>query len=104
MAKMTCLYKFPCHPEEMFRKSIKTMDDSKKMLRIEGIKMIANLSQDFTQKDMDGKVYVDVLDGDIVGFDVSGLMGIPSMRALCVGNRRVQLGKMTAHNWCTMRV
>ena len=102
--KSICRYEFPCHPEYMFKQSDPYLRQSARTLRVQAIEMIANLSQQFSQSELDNKVYADVLDGEILGFDLSELVGFPDMKALCVGNSRVKLGSLSASNWCTMRV
>ena len=76
------------------------MCQTTRVLRVDAIRMIAELSQQFSQSDLDDKVFADISDGEIVGFDFSELNGMPSM---CIGNRRVKLGNLTADNWCNMR-
>lgn len=104
MSRTTCYYRFPCHPEEMFRNSPKLSDESR-MLRINMIKQLAELSSHFPQEDLDTKVYADVEDDEIVGFDMAELQGVPDMSQItCVGTRRIPLGQLSAAAWTTMRV
>lgn len=104
MSRYVCNYRFPCHPEQMFRDSPKLSDEAR-MLRVEVIKQLAELSTHFGQEDLDTKVYADVEHGEIVGFDMAELLGFPGMsQVACVGTRRVPLGRLTAENWTTMRV
>ena len=88
----------------MFRNSAPTLSQSARVLRVEAIEVIAKLSQDYSQEDIDSKMYADVLDGEIVGYDVSELYGVPEMRAMCVGNKRVKLGDLSAQDWCSMHI
>lgn len=101
--KTICLYRFPCHPQEMIRNST-VRDQNKRMVRLQAIKMISELSQEFTQTELDNKIYVDVKGDDIVGFDFSELFGMNELRSMCVGNRQVSLINLTARNWCDMRI
>lgn len=104
MSRYVCNYRFPCHPEQMFRGSPKLSDEAR-MLRVEAIKQLAQLSAHFSQEDLDTKVHADVENNQIVGFDMAELLGFPGMsQVTCFGTRRIPLGRLTAENWTTMRV
>lgn len=100
--KITCYYKFPCHPKEMFDNSPSNMSDIVKNLRVQMISIIAELSSKYSQKELDNKLFVDIENGDIVGFDMSELMNISL--TFSDNSQRVPLGKLTAKHWQTMRV
>ena len=80
------------------------LTQSMRIFRIQFIKMITDMSQQYSQYELDTKVHADVLNGEIVGFDLSELVGMPEMRTMCIGNKRVKLGSLDASNWCTMTV
>jgi hypothetical protein len=101
--KITCNYKFPCHPADMFSKSPKALTQSTRNLRVYMINVIADLSQTFSQDEIDSKVFVDVDDSkQIIGLDVSQLV-LGSDGSMCVG-KPTRLGKMTVKNWTKMRM
>jgi hypothetical protein len=102
-APMTCHYMFPCHPAKMYEDTPSKMKNNTRMLRVEMITMIAQLSQQFSQEDLDTKIFVDIKNNDITGLDMAELFGMSGMN-LCVGNQRIPLGQLTATNWKTMRV
>lgn len=102
MAKLQCNYKFPCHPCEMFAESPLNMDSETKTLRVQIIKLIAELSEIFSQEDLDEKVYVDVdANNFIQGVDTSELIGLTFN--MCLG-RRVPLKHLTDANWKNMKL
>lgn len=66
------------------------------------ITKIADLSNSFSHDEIDMKTHVDINKrGEIIGFDVSALMGLPAC-SMCTG-RVKPLKKMTADSWTTMR-
>jgi hypothetical protein len=100
--KTTCFYKFPCHPKEMYDDSPPNLSNLSRLLRVQIIEMIANLSQSYTQEQLDTKLHVDVdEDNEIVGLDISELIGLPLN--MCEG-KRILLGTLTSDNWKTMKV
>lgn len=101
MARITCHYKFPCHPVDMFQDTPKRMTKETRMLRVHLINQIADLSQQFPQNKLDDCILIDVERGSIVGMDMMGLMFPGNM---CIGDKQIRLGQMTSVNWKTMRV
>lgn len=100
-----CRYRFPVHPREMFERSLPDMSEHARHLRVQLIQLLAELSQSFTQEDLDRKVVVDVQsDGDIVGLSLTSLFTHLDLPDLCVGARQVPLGDLTADAWTAMRV
>jgi hypothetical protein len=75
----------------MFRNSPKLSDEAR-MLRCEAIKQLAELSTNLSQQDLDTEIFVDVEGDEIVGFDLTALLGMPNV---CVGTR-IPLGRLTA--------
>ena len=102
MARFTCNYQFPIHPSEMFACTTGKMSDATRMLRVEMIRNLSALSQSHDQDTLDNKIFIDVHHGNIVGMDMNELT-MPGMN-MCLGNNRVALKNMTAHNWKTMKM
>jgi hypothetical protein len=100
MAKVTCNYQFPIHPAEMFKNN--NLSKDARILRTHMIQNIALLSQTHTQDTLDNKLYIDVEDGEIVGFDISELT-MPGAN-MCIGQQRIPLKNMKAKNWKTMKM
>ena len=98
----TCRYMFPLHPQEMFNKTPRNMDESTRMMRLEIIKHISELSQTYSQFDLNNKLYMDVdSDNNIIGLDMSNLVEININ--MCLG-RRVNLGTLKAVDWINMKI
>ena len=49
----TCNYKFPCHPQDMVDNTPDTVTATSRMLRIQIINMIVELSQKYKQNKID---------------------------------------------------
>lgn len=102
MATKTCHYRFPCHPAEIISCSSKQLSDSTRILRAEMIKMIADLSQTYSQKELDEKIRIDIDENNsIIGMDLSLLIGLSA--SLCFNNS-IKLGEMTEEIWVNMKV
>lgn len=102
MATKTCHYRFPCHPAEIISCSSKKLSEDARVLRIEMIKMIADLSTSYSQKDLDEKILIDIDDqGYIIGMDLSVLIGLSEH--LCF-HKSIKLGDMTEDNWIQMKL
>jgi hypothetical protein len=71
MSKITCNYKFPIHPAEMFQ--YKKISENARVLRAHIINNIIMLSQTHTQDTLDNKLFVDVEDREIIGLDMSSV-------------------------------
>lgn len=99
--KKTCHYRFPIHPADMFAQTPAEMEESTRTMRAQMLNMIAELSQKHSQQELDNMISIDVENGEIVGMDLSRLMGA-NMPSMCLGEP-VPLGHMTAQNWITMR-
>lgn len=98
----TCYYKFPCHPNEMFSNTPGNMTDEARLLRVQMIEMIVELSQKHSQKIINKKLYVDVdEENNIVGLDMSKILDINAN--FCLG-KRVSVGKLTARDWTYMKI
>jgi hypothetical protein len=100
-------YKFPCSPQEMLDRTPASLDDDSRIFRSEIIEAIEGLSRDGnSQESLDSNLYVDVVRGVIVGFDMSffylceGFERMPYLNMF----KRVKLGSITAEQWCTMAV
>jgi hypothetical protein len=99
MAIAVCNYQFPCHPSEMFQNS-PYLEDSAKLLRVHIIGVIAELSQAYSQKFINKKLYVDIDENNnIIGLDMSRLFNINCN--MCLG-KRIKISKLKAENWITM--
>lgn len=94
-----CKYVFPIHPKDMFADKRCSKADER-VLRCEMIKWISDLSQEFSQEDLDTKIFIDVdKKGSIIGLDFGVLtMGQTFSKAT------IPLGEMTAENWSTMHI
>ena len=104
MAPVICNYEFPCHPADMFRNSPDDMTDDARTLRTHFIRYIAELSKKFSQNTLDQILLIDIdAQGQIIGMDMSGLYSQES-DTMCVGQRCISLGDMTAEHWTTMKV
>lgn len=102
MAAKTCYYRFPCHPAEILSCSSKELSADTRILRVEMIKTIAELSQTFPQHELDNKVHIDLDDeGNIIGMDLSILIGLSA--PLCF-HSSIKLGEMTEDNWIHMKL
>ena len=97
-----CNYIFPCSTTEMFEHKIDNID---RILRSHIILQITDMSQKYSQDDIDNNVYVDVDDDNgIVGLDCYRLFSTnptSNLPTLCQG-RNVPLRELTAYNWKTM--
>ena len=99
---MLCLYKFPCHPSEMFG-ARPILREEARILRTDMIQNIAMLSQTYSQKQIDNKVFVDLdANGHIIGMDMAAIYKI-NIDA-CIGANRLALKHMTADSWKTMKL
>lgn len=102
MGTKTCYYRFPCHPAEIISCTSKQLSENTRMLRVHMIKMIADLSQSYSQNDLDEKIHIDIDDdNNIVGMDLSLLIGLST--PLCFHNS-MKLGDMTEHDWVHMKL
>lgn len=97
---MTCNYRFPAHPADMFKQTPCNVPQVSRHLRAQMIEMIATVSAVYTQEQLDDNVFVDCdRSGGIIGLDLSKLFGLPFEQG-----RKIRLGDMTQHNWACMRV
>ena len=78
----------------------KSLNRKKRLIRLKGVLLIAVLSRDYPQEQLDDEIYVDIIDNEIVGFDLSELLGFKRS----MGIKQVRLGSLTASNWCDMKV
>jgi hypothetical protein len=100
--KQTCKYRFPCHPQEMFSCTPDSLDQSGRILRTQIIKTIAELSQTYSQKQINKKLFVDIdEDNYIVGLDMSSIIGISGN--MCIGSR-ISVGKLKENDWKNMKI
>ena len=74
--KITDYYKLPITPNEIFKNTDTNMPDETRYMRLQMIKMLINLSSEYSQKEIDNSLYVDIEDGEIIGFDMSKLLKI----------------------------
>ncbi len=96
----TCYYNFPCHPQEMFIAS-PFLEEHAKLLRIQIVTMIAELSQTNNQKYINNNLFVDIDENNnIVGLDLSRLFNI---NVNCCVGERVSIGKLRAIDWINMK-
>lgn len=98
----TCNYKFPCHPQDMVDNTPDTVTATSRMLRIQIINMIVELSQKYKQNKIDKKLFVDIDDNNrIIGLDLSKILNIDI--DLVVG-KRLSIGKLTKDDWTNMKI
>lgn len=72
------------------------------MLRLQILTQIANLSQTFSQEQIDTKTCVDVDENNnIQGFDMSEIFNMGG--GMCLG-RKVYLKDLTSENWIMMKM
>ena len=98
-----CFYTFPVHPKEMYDNTPNMVCDNTRLLRVNTIRMIAELSQQFNQDQLDSAIFVDIKDGEIIGFDFSRILGLPDLKC-CIGDSQLALKDMTKKMWITMSV
>lgn len=99
---LICNYKFPCHPEDMFDNTPDHVSDESRMLRVQMITTIAELSQTYSQEDMDNNIIINLdSTNNIVGMDMSFLL----FTDLEVNEASpLTLGKLTQENWTNMKI
>lgn len=102
MSTITCNYKFPIHPRDIFTRSSQLSDEARGM-RCQMIGMIAKLSSRFSQEEIDTKILVDAnKNGEIIGFEMGPLLMGEEMTSPAA--KRVPLKNMTSKNWITMKL
>lgn len=100
--KTTCHYKFPCHPQDMMSNTPDRVDSSARMLRVQIINMIAQLSQKYNQQQINEKLFVDIDENqEIIGLDISKLSNMDIDFAL---GTLISVGDLTAEDWTNMRI